>query len=314
MRNFVKNVFLFALLMVVVMGAIEVTLLFVPNTYSYKRSYLESNIGKVKVLFLGSSYIEEGIKAEVVGENCFNMASSGRNIAFDAALSRKYVPRMTSLRVVVVPIDYSLFSFGRGEKNPKDKRYNIEAMTSSFWCMHYKYLNLHVGPFWYWSEILNSRFNYLARFWQSKEESIECDSLGYVRMELSTRADGWESRSLPPIINTSRPIDTEAYDNYYQKLLTIAECCKKSGVELLLVNTPKSKSYQQEINEAVMDEISEFVERISSKCSNTHFVEYSFYSDFEDADFYDACHLTNQGASKFSRKIGRYLTDNFHVW
>jgi len=310
MKTFLKNICFLALILFFVFGSIEILLLFIPNTYSYKYNYLKTHINDIRVLFLGNSYFEEGIRADLIEKGSFNLASSGRNIAFDAEIARQYFSQMSRLEVVVVPLDYSVFDFGRGVKNPQDKRLGIEAMASSFWCMNYKYLNLHVGPFWNWSEILNSRFNYMSRFWQDRSESVECDSLGYVKLELGSRVSDWECRSLPPIIDTSKPIDFLSYNNYYQNLLTIAKCCQQAGVKFLLVNTPKSELYQKDVNANVMNEISQFVKRIQAECANTFYVDYTYDTDFVDSDFYDACHLTDCGAIKFSVKIRHFIVMN----
>ena len=54
--------------------------------------------------------------------------------------------------------------------------------------------------------------NYISRFWQSRNENVECDSLGYHALMLKNRQDGWEYRAVPPIIDTSKQIDNDAFN------------------------------------------------------------------------------------------------------
>ena len=88
MRKFLVKITIFSILVFLLFATIEVTLLFIPNTYSYKRDYLEKHINDIRILLMGSSYIEEGVNPVYVGENCFNIAIAGRNIVFDADLQK----------------------------------------------------------------------------------------------------------------------------------------------------------------------------------------------------------------------------------
>ena len=303
MKKFITYIVIYIVLITFVFMGIELSLLFLPNTYSYKRDYLEKHINEIEVLLLGNSYIEESVRPDIVGNNCFNMAISGRDIIFDSEIARKYFPQMKKLKVVVMPLDYSKFEFGRGKKNPFDTRKDVDGMTDTYRCMHYKYMGLHVVDFWYWSEIFNSRLDYMSRFWKRPQESIECDSLGYIKLELSKRGKGWEYRALPPIIDTSLAMDKNSYDNYYQNFLMIAKCCLKNGIKLLIVNTPKSESYRKDINETVMEEIFKFVGKIQAECPNVHYHDFTYDDNYESDDFNDACHLSDCGAVKFSKEL-----------
>ena len=307
MKKFLVYIGIYFILASAILVLIELSLLFLPNTYSYKREYLEKHINEIEILFMGNSYIEEGVRPDVVGNHCFNVAISGRDIIFDAEIAKKYFSKMDSLKVVVMPLDYSKFEFGRGRTNPLELRKNVDGMTDTYRCMHYKYMGLHVGGFWYWSEIWNSQLNYMSRFWQRRQESVECDSLGYIKLELSKRAKGWEYRALPPIIDTFKHIDENAYSYYYKNFSTIARCCQQINAILLIINTPKSESYRKEVNEEVMCEISQFINKLHSEFSNVRYIDYT-YDDFEQHDFNDACHLSECGAIKFSGKLKQSIS------
>ena len=300
MRKFVKNSIAFTVVTILVLAIIEISLLFVPNTYSYKRDYIETHIKDIKILLMGSSYIEEGICPELIGDSCFNLAISGRNIIYDAEIARKYFSRMDNLKIVVLPLDYSKFEFGRGENNTLDKRIDLERFTDTYRCMHYKYMNLHVDGFWLWSEILNSRLNFLARFWKPSHENVECDSLGFVALSLDNRQSDWRYRSLPPLVDLSKKIDRTAFELYWPYIEAIADCTYKNGIKLMLVEIPKYKTFQSFINNDVIHEKNELISKLRERFKNVDYYDYTYCKDFVEDDFYDACHLSDVGAKKFS--------------
>ena len=309
MRKFLTNIAIFSILVFLLFTTIEVALLFIPNTYSYKRDYLENHINDIRVLLMGSSYIEEGVCPKLIGDGCFNIAISGRNIVYDAEIVKKYLPQMNHLQVVIIPLDYSKFEFGRGHKNPLDTRIDLDLMTDTYRCMHYKYMNLHVDDFWYWSEILNSQLNYISRFWQSREENVEGDSLGFVALPLSNRQEGWEYRAVPPIIDTSMKIDDYSFGLYWPYVEEIADCTNKRGIQLAIVNIPKYQTYQNDINDAVVQEMNRLILQLQSKYNNVKYWDFTYDEDFGDADFFDACHLSEVGAKKFSKMLRTKIQD-----
>ena len=309
MRRFLVKLSLFTTLALLLLVAIEVALLFVPNTYSYKREYLEKHINNINILLMGSSYIEEGVCPEIIGDGCFNIAIAGRDIVFDAEIAKKYFSQMNQLKVVLLPLDYSKFEFGRGYKNPLDTRIELDRMTVTYRCMHYKYMHLYVDELWYWSEILNSQLNYISRFWQSRNENVECDSLGYHALMLKNRQDGWEYRAVPPIIDTSKQIDKDAFNRYWPYIEAMADCANKRGVKLVLVNIPKYKTYQNDINNNVIQEMNLLISQLQSKFNNVIYWDFTYNEDFGENDFFDACHLSEEGAKKFSRMLGDKIRD-----
>ncbi len=308
MRKFFVKLALFSTLALLLLATIEVALLYVSNTYSYKHDYLESHINDINILLMGNSYIEEGICPDIIGDGCFNIAIAGRNIVFDAEIAKKYFPKMNHLEIVILPLDYSKLEFGRGYKNPLDTRIEVDRMTDTYWCMHYKYMNLHVGSFMYWSEILNSQLNYLSRLWQSRQENVECDSLGYHALVLKNRQEGWEYRAVPPIIDTSKKIDNNAFNRYWPYMEVIASCARERGIKMVLVNIPKYTTYQNDINNNVVQEMEHQITQLQIKYNNVMYWDFTYNEEFGDEDFFDACHLSDDGAKKFSRM----LVDKIH--
>ena len=300
MKQFLKTLIGFGILLLLMCIIIEVALLFRPNVYAYKRQYMDEHAKDIKVLLLGSSHIEEAVKPELVGEGTFNLAISARLREYDVALAEMYVPRMDSLQVVVVPIDYTNFFFERQHENPLTKSIP-EDLSGTCRCMHTKYMGTRIDPFWYFSEILNSKLNYMSRFWNKRQKLQECDSLGYVRLDINERLADWDLRSIPAVIDTTKAIDQASYDEMLQQYEQLAQVTQNRQIRLVLVATPVYKTYQESIHPIVLNDIHVFVQKLQKSYPHVEYYENLFDDRFTADDFQDASHLTEAGAIKYSK-------------
>lgn len=299
MKTFIRNIILMGVIVLLLLAAIEISLLYIPNTYSYKRDYVEAHINDIKCLLLGNSHIEEALDPKLMGDGVFNLAISGRPHIYDIELAKMYVPQMKNLKVLIIPFDYSMFYFGR-EKNNPDEIMKQPQFGNTYKCMYYKYMGIRVDEFWYWPESLNSKLDYLGRFTQSKQESIECDSLGYISLPLSNRTSDWENRFLPKIVDSSVAKNQEKYTLLYEQYKTLAELAKKQGCRLVLLRTPTYKTYISYLNPSVTKEMTDFVSALQKEFPFAEYNDYGQDERFVGDDFHDASHLTDVGAAKFS--------------
>ncbi|MBR5325956.1 MAG: hypothetical protein IKU49_05640 [Prevotella sp.] len=303
MKQFLITLSKFGALLLVMLIAIEVGLLYRPNVYSYKRQYVEDHQKDIKVLLLGSSHVEEGVNPALLGEGAFNMAISARLNEYDAALAEKYVPGMDSLKAVIMHMDYSTFLFGRLKHNEQEVNTGAFSLMGTCHCMHTKYMGIHLKPFWYWSEILNSKLNYMSRFWNKADKILECDSLGYCGLDVNERLTDWEYRNLADDFDPSVPIDRETYDKLWNVYETIARVTQQQGARLILVHTPVYKTYQDAIHPEALRDIENFVQKLQQKYPNVEYHNFLFAEGFTPDDFNDSSHLTSTGADKFSRML-----------
>lgn len=303
MKQFLITLSKFGALLLVMLIAIEVGLLYRPNVYSYKRQYVEDHQKDIKVLLLGSSHVEEGINPALLGEGAFNMAISARLNEYDAALAEKYVPGMDSLEAVIMHMDYSTFLFGRLKHNEQEVNTGAFSLMGTCHCMHTKYMGIHLKPFWYWSEILNSKLNYMSRFWNKAEKILECDSLGYCGLDVNERLTDWEYRNLADDFDPTVPINQETYDKLWNVYGTIARVTQQRGARLILIQTPVYKTYQDAIHPEALRDIEGFVQKLQQEYPNVEYHSFLFAEGFLPEDFNDSSHLTSTGADKFSRML-----------
>ena len=306
MKQFLTTLASFSLLLMLMCSIIEVALLFRPNVYAYKRQYMDEHLHDIKILLLGSSHIEEAVKPELVGEGTFNLAISAREKEYDAALATMYVPRMDSLKVIVMAVDYTNFFFERQVVNPL-QRHAPESLVSSCRCMHTKYMGTRIDPIWYWSEILNSRLNFMSRFWNSREKLQECDSLGYVRLDASQRASDWEFRALPALLDSTKTIDWQAYEKLWQNYAAVAGLAQAKGIRMVLVTSPVYKTYKDAINQVVLNDMHKFCQKLHEAYPCVEYYDLLYEDGFLPEDFNDSSHLSDDGAVKFSHLLSEII-------
>ena len=308
MKGFIRDIILFGIIINV---AIEFLLFLRPNKYSYKRAYVEEHINDINCLLLGNSHINRALKPDILGHGVFNMAISGKYIVYDIELAKRYVPQMNQLKVLVVPLDYFIFYFGREKDNPKDKKKPSDRQ-GTYKCMYYKYMGIRVDGFWYWSELLNSKLDYMSRFLKNDKKARGCDSLGYVKMSLSKRKDNWENWYLPKIVDTTLDANREKQARLFTRYCTLAELAKNQGAKLILLSTPKYKTYNNSTNPIVIKEMESFAANLKQKYPNVEYYDYSADERFVDEDFFDSSHLNDIGANKFSKIVKEEVLDKHH--
>ena len=77
----------------------------IPNSYTYKRDYMEQQGAQIQTLILGSSNAYDGLNPSVL-PYAFNLANSSQTLEDDYRLLAKYIDSMDSLQTVIVGLGY----------------------------------------------------------------------------------------------------------------------------------------------------------------------------------------------------------------
>ena len=301
MKKFLRNILLISLIVLGVIIIIEFALFLRPNLYSYKSQYVEAHLDDIHTLLLGNSHIERALAPAYMDEGTFNLAISGRPENYDVELAKMYIPRMKALENVVMPFDYTLFYLDRQVALADAGKRGVGALEESYKCMYYKYMGIRVDGFWYWSEVLHSKLDYLNRFFKSDEAARECDSLGYIKNELATRDHAWKNLQLPMDIDLSKPINQEIYDLLFDYYSTLAALANQQHARLIMLSTPMYETCRARMLPEVRQEMRTFVARLQEKYPNVTYLDYTDDPRFVDQDYFDAGHLSEYGAAKLSR-------------
>lgn len=278
---------------------IELLLLIIPNEYSYKRQYVETKGDEIKVLILGNSHNENGIIPSLLGDSTFNMAIEGCYPYYDAVLAERYVPTMKNLKYVIWNLGYNWQYL--------NYKYSVKKHISgaSYRCMYEKYFDIPYPGFYNWSELINSNFNYGGRilnYFIRNEIAliVWCDSLGEHLYSYKTKLLNWKNDKKIFKIDYDNPEVKKCFEETLGYMCRLAAVCESCHVRLIVITTPYYKGSLQNVSSRGLAEMQMCVDAMKKICPTMQYHNYMMDSRFIEDDFFNASHLSDIGAKKFT--------------
>ena len=273
-------------------GALEWVAESIPNSYTYKRDYMEQQGGEIKTLILGSSNAYDGLNPSVL-PNAFNLANSSQTLEDDYRLLAKYIDSMDSLRTVIIGLGY----------------HSLAATTEDNRRTYYTiYMDLY--PRWplskYSFEVCNleTLVKKIIKYAVSRDVT-RCDSLGqrvgHTKEAAETRAEWWNKDVLSLVDNDRLDIGhcrLEIEENTHY-LHAVVELCKTRGVTPVIVMMPVMKEYKRMLP---VEQVELYDEVLRSLDSVAICIDASEWEIPEDG-WYNATHLTKEASEEFTRKL-----------
>jgi hypothetical protein len=274
-----------------------------PNPFAAKKYLLERQLPSIEVLVLGPSYSDDGVLPGLLGRPAFNLAMPVQTLYYDRALLHKYLNRMPSLKMVVLPVSYATLES------------QLDDGAEPWRCHYYRYeygLSHRV-----WSMILEPR-NFWAFF---LDERSPGDVLLGKRRDFTADYDPWggftnraDRLAVCPDAGTrSRLRESAVAMMELQKaqmkpehlreneriLLDMVRELKARHITPVLLSVPVHALYAEMRDPEICRQEREVLDRIRSSTGVTYF-DFSCDSRFADADFREASHLNYSGAEKFT--------------
>lgn len=292
MKKFLRHIALFLLPLLIVAVALEFVVESIPNSYTYKREYIEQHGAQIETLILGSSNAYDGINPSVL-PNAFNLANSSQTLEDDYRLLVKYIDSMDSLQTVIIGLGYH--SLGATTEDNRRTYYTI-------------YMDLY--PRWPLSEYSFEVFNLelllkkIVKYTVSRDIT-RCDSLGqrvgHTLEAAQSGAEWWNKDVLSLVENDKLQIadcrlEIEENTRY---LRMIVDLCNAHNVQPVVVQMPVMEEYKKLLPEeqvALMDEVLRSLES-SAIC-----IDASEWEIPEDG-WYNATHLTKEASEEFTRRL-----------
>lgn len=294
---------LFILPIVVIAVVMEELLRKIPNDYQYKCSYLDKNSDNIDVLVLGSSHSYYGINPALMKNKTFNAAYVSQPLFYDWQIIKKYDRHWHHLKVIVLPIDY--FSlYGKLEHSAESWRvkdyniyYGISTGNSTY---NYNYnsemltnkLRLNMG------RIKSMYFNH--------ENNLLCSKFGWgTEYTFNKRRDLMSSGKLAAKRHFFT--DMNDFNENVGILKIIVNYAMNHHIKVLLYTSPAYKTYVQSLNKQHLGKTINVVKALREKYNNVFYYNWLNNKEFLAADFFDADHLDNLGAQKFTQEIDSLL-------
>ena len=297
MKKFLIRTAVFGVCIFSICVGIELLLLIIPNEYSYKRHYVETKGDEIKVLILGNSHNENGIIPSLLGDSTFNMAIQARYPYYDAVLAERYIPTMKNLK-------YVIWNLGYGWQYSNYKYYHkysvIKHLTDP--CMNEKYFDIPYPGFHCWSELIYSKLNYgerILNYFVRNEAALQvCDSLGGRLYSHKYKSPNWKNVEDKNLVDDSDA--KKCFEETLGYMCRLAAVCESCHVRLIVITTPCYKGSLQNFSSRGLAEMQMCVDAMKEICPTMQYHNYMMDSRFTDDDFFNATHLSDIGAKKFT--------------
>lgn len=307
MKNFIKTIIVFFIPLVCFFLGLEYGMRIIPNTYSYKNSWLENNIDKVHIWIFGSSHSFDGINPNLFSKYSFNSAHSSQTILFDKFIFDKFIDRADSLEWIILPVSYFTLT--------EIMEDNGEWWRIKNYCLYYN-CPYYDGDLIYHSEILGNPlpiYKQVARVGKyliCGENDVLCDSLGWKSEHSDDRdpknwiEDGKYRAKLHTknISKNQQIIQQNRNDIEY-----MIEKCAQKNVSVLLITTPVYHTYYECIDSTQYTITTQACENWVQKYNHVYYLNCFKDSRFVEEDFHNVDHLDKQGALKLTKIINNFL-------
>ena len=292
MKKFLRNIALYALPVLIVAGVMEWVAESIPNSYTYKRDYIEQNGAEIRTLILGSSNAYDGLNPSVL-PHAFNLANSSQTLEDDYRLLAKYIDSMDSLQTVIVGLGYH--SLGVTKEEHRRTYYTI-------------YMDLY--PRWpiskYSFEVCNPEMliKKIIKYAVSRDVT-RCDSLGqragHTRAAAESGEEWWNKDVLSLVENDRLMIGNckLVIEENIRYLHAIVDLCNAHGVQPVIVLMPVMGEYKKMLPAEQLDLYNEVLHELDSEAVC---VDASRWEIPEDG-WYNATHLTKEASESFTQEL-----------
>lgn len=298
MKRFLIYLFSILVPVVLVLGICEYLVRQVPNPYKYKEEWMEKHHNEVEILVFGGSHMFYGVKADLLGNNAFNLANTSQGLKYDYFLFKKF--DCPNLRMMVMPISYTTFFGGRIENGSEWYRaifyriYMDYPEHSIFSRYNYEFTNMKV-------------FRAKLRKYFKPSKKLEFDDYAWgaiYRLEDKDTVrwnNGSEAEEAAKRHTNKDWVKAclNAKDNC-ALLEDIASICEKKNILLVLITTPCWKDYTNLLDKRQLSTMYDLISEFQKK-HEVIYLDYLRDDRFGPNDFYDSNHLSDIGAVKFSK-------------
>ena len=285
---------MYLLPIVILAIGLEIYVESIPNSYTYKRQYMEQHASEILTLVLGSSYAYDGIDTEYL-PHAFNLANSSQCFEDDYRLLAKYLPMMDSLQTVILPLSYS----------------SLQMVSSSNRRGYYTiYMDLY--PRWPISKYSFECFNLELMTKKIikhtlREDVVRCDSLGQrIGHTLESRPTDWQDTEA--LVANDRFVGSAAQPYIEENthwLHQMAELCAGKGVRLFLMAMPVLSGYRQGMPQEQIALMEQVLLDMSAQYDCVQVLDYQCWGC--NADFWNATHLNTDGARRLTMEMAAEL-------
>jgi hypothetical protein len=297
LRSLALRALAFVLPLAVGSGVLEHGVRGIANSYNTKRRMLERSLETADTLVLGSSHAYWGIRPDLLSGHALNLANVSQSLYYDAAIVRRYAPRMRRLKVVVVTVSYYSLWYQLEDWEESWRQFFYER----FWDL----------PFRVRSDPLDARHFSVAALYGPRESlSYACRRF---RVNLAAEVDerGWfnyrgprsadlEAEGARRVAAHHAFMDPRHLPENVDTLERLLASLRQGRIRAVLMTLPLSRTYRAHMRPEWWGLSRAIVADVGRRQAAPYF-DYTMDARFTTDDFVDSDHLGPAGAARLSR-------------
>lgn len=269
-----------------------------PNPYKTKNEWMMKHASKVNSIILGSSHTYYGVRPEYI-DSLYNLANISQNPKYDYFMLEKYGALCPNLKTVILPISYFTL-FDKSFEDSKEWYYELYYKIYMD-CPYHSDLSKYNAEIFHSSVYLGKLKNRLLG-----KYNIKCDSLGWgMDYSLANRIQDIDNENSMATVKRHTAENWNYLEENCYYLNKIISFCKSRNIKLILITTPTWHTYYENLNKKQLDKMYEVIHKIP----NAEYYDYLKDERFVENDFYDADHLSDIGAKKFTLIFKKEVLD-----
>ena len=300
MNVFLKKFFLFLFPILLIGGFIEILVREIPNDYSYKREYLDKNAANIEVLFLGSSHAYRDINPVYIDANSFNASYVSQSLKYDYMILEKYKNSWSHLEFIVIPVSYFSLFF-----NLED---SAEAWRVKNYSIYYSMqTTYHLADYFeLFSNRLDINLGRIHTYYWNEQTNITSSDLGWGGKNKSTVKSDLLDKGI-----TAAQRHTATSDIFFEEniniLRAIISFADQLGTQVIFYTPPAFETYVENLDDKQLARTITTMTELDNAHSNILYVNFLTSDLFAQEDFYDADHLNENGARKFTIELNKLI-------
>lgn len=300
MRKLIIKILVFIVPLIALCLTAEIYTRQIPNAYSYKFRYMSQNAGNISTLILGSSHTFRGIDSKYIEGTAFNLAYSSQDLKRDAYLLDRFIGQMDSLHTVILAYSYHSLPEVMEDLNNANTLLKYYGIYMEYPETRYS-LEISI-PGW---------IKKWTAYW-SREDIRHCDSLGFgaknsISSSILNEEEACKILSHHTFKNFDRVNENKA------TLMHIATVCKEYNIRLVLLTTPVTSYYFENISQKQYSIMQIAAKELTAEFDNVVYLNHMNDKRFVNSDFSDIDHLNPKGARKLTEILNEELEKNIRT-
>jgi hypothetical protein len=293
---------LFTLPLLLAAGWMEGHLRGIDNSFRAKRRAFEAMLPTVQVVVTGGSVAVNGVDPAAFGVPAFNLGGGSQSLHYDVALVSHYLDRMPQLRLVLIAQPYTYLHM--------ELRNSPEAWRQHFYSVYWDVPVERPSA----QLITIQRYSYIALY--TPMTALQYALQGFdVRLTERLRPNGWWPNPPPAPAVRAAGVDpswmkvraegrreqmrAESLIQNQTELEALAARLSQRGVRLVMAWVPVAPGYTEMFGQATLTDARAAVAALEQR-AGVRFFDYSRDPRFGRQDFFNADHLDENGARKWS--------------